>query len=304
MFLTRLFLQSLSNGRWRLDRTLRYRTGAGDVIEVPAGYITDLFSVPRLLWWLFPRDRRGREAAVVHDYLYTHLTTTYTRAQADAIFREALAANAVNPVSRWLMWAGVRIGGRGNWPPHRSPLMRLLNRSTVMLFCLLVVPALLFLTQGCSTLAKPQTAQQQLAYLDTQFAALVYTAADLRADGLIPPDKVPAIDSAIRKGDTALSAAWAALSHGTPDSAADYISAASRVITELTQALQEVQRDPQPIADPAEHTGDPGGPLSARRTASLRDHHRRPATGPGPHPRGSRSDQVHAHPGHASLGYG
>lgn len=113
-FLTHLVVQSIGD-EWLLVETLRLRVDLDEIIDVPAGYVTDFFSVPRILWWLFPRDGRGRAAAVVHDYIYTDLCRVYTRAEADAIFREALRVKGVSSWRRWAMWAGVRVGGRGNW---------------------------------------------------------------------------------------------------------------------------------------------------------------------------------------------
>lgn len=144
MFLTHLHLRSLASGRWRVIAPLIYRSHDGEEITVEVDYSTDLFSVPWWLWWLLPRDGRGRAAAVVHDYIYTDLTHRFTRAEADRIFRQALAdkdaeyqrlprrprdnpiidrlaalVRALAPIlhwlRRWTMWAGVRIGGRGNW---------------------------------------------------------------------------------------------------------------------------------------------------------------------------------------------
>lgn len=141
MFLTALQTETLPTGQWRLITPLRYREQSGDVIEVRVGYVTDLFSVPRPAWPLFPRDGRRRPAAVVHDYIYTDLTHRYTRRSADRIFRQAMAelderyftchrrpfrcihldaaaerlARLCASAARWTMWAAVRLGGRGNW---------------------------------------------------------------------------------------------------------------------------------------------------------------------------------------------
>jgi len=44
--------------------------GSGLTVTVPAGFITDGASVPRLLWWLMPAwGDKGTRAAMVHDYL-------------------------------------------------------------------------------------------------------------------------------------------------------------------------------------------------------------------------------------------
>jgi len=62
-------------------------------------------------------NQRSGRAAVVHDYLYVSggLGGRYRRAEADAIFREALADLGVPPWKRTLLWAAVRVGGGSGW---------------------------------------------------------------------------------------------------------------------------------------------------------------------------------------------
>ena len=90
----------------------------GGVVIVPAGYVTDLASVPKLpLAWLVAGGT-GSEAAVIHDYLYVvhaHNDEPITRATADAVFREAIAASGDTKAPGWLMWLAVRLGGGGAW---------------------------------------------------------------------------------------------------------------------------------------------------------------------------------------------
>lgn len=89
----------------------------GDVV-VPAGYVTDLASVPKLpLAWLLAGGT-GAEAAVIHDFLYTvhtHAGLPITRKTADAVFREAIGASEDTNAPAGLMWLAVRIGGGGSW---------------------------------------------------------------------------------------------------------------------------------------------------------------------------------------------
>jgi hypothetical protein len=103
----------------RLIARFSYRPAVvdGQVIRVPAGFVTDFASVPWGLWNLEPPLGDAAKAAVIHDYLYASrgLGGRYSRAQADAIFREALGALGVPLWKRTLLWAAVRLGGAGGW---------------------------------------------------------------------------------------------------------------------------------------------------------------------------------------------
>ena len=68
-------------------------------VTVPAGFITDGASVPRLLWWLFPPVGRYFLAAVVHDWL---LENGMPWREANRKFKQALQEQAV-PV--WVVFS-------------------------------------------------------------------------------------------------------------------------------------------------------------------------------------------------------
>lgn len=81
-------------------------------------FVTDLASVPRWLTWLFPRYGLYTKAAVLHDYLCqhlpregeqppAHLAGVHDRTDADEVFRNAMRAEGVPIMRRWLMWAAV-----------------------------------------------------------------------------------------------------------------------------------------------------------------------------------------------------
>lgn len=102
------------SGEWVLLKPLVYYSIIlGREIVVPAGFRTDLASVPRLpiIFWL--TGATADEAAVVHDYLYT--TREVSRSAADAVMREASAVMGTPGWRRGLMWAGVRVGGGSYW---------------------------------------------------------------------------------------------------------------------------------------------------------------------------------------------
>ena len=111
------------NGKWATTRDLTYEIGnkgSGLAITVPAGFETDLASVPRLLWPIFaPHDPRYAAAAVIHDYLYRW--KGFDRVVADAILYEGMRLLGVPLWKSLLMYVSVRI-----WNSTRSgPLARL-----------------------------------------------------------------------------------------------------------------------------------------------------------------------------------
>lgn len=105
---------NVDDGKWRLGKPLSYSSEvARRVITVPAGFETDLASVPRLpvVYWLC--GGRANKPAVVHDFLYTK--GALLRDVADAVFLEAMGVVGVPIVYRRLMWAGVRLGGASRY---------------------------------------------------------------------------------------------------------------------------------------------------------------------------------------------
>ena len=90
---------------WRRPRyrLLKPLTLAG--ITVPAGFVSDGATTPRLLWPLFPPVDRYTPAAFLHDYL---LEKGENRAAADHLFRAALAQLRIRHWRRVLMYLAVR----------------------------------------------------------------------------------------------------------------------------------------------------------------------------------------------------
>jgi hypothetical protein len=104
-------------GERTLALPLIYVTADGDPITVPAGARTDYASVPRLLHAILPPTGRYTYPAVVHDHLYR--AGNVSRAHADRIFLEAMREVRVSLLQRWVMWAGVRVGGWVPWRRYR-----------------------------------------------------------------------------------------------------------------------------------------------------------------------------------------
>lgn len=85
---------------------------------VPKGFRFDGASVPRPLRWLTPSKLKTIAAAAIHDELYR--SGRVPKREADRVFREALADLGVSWLERWLMWAGVAVGGWFSWYRHRQ----------------------------------------------------------------------------------------------------------------------------------------------------------------------------------------
>ncbi len=91
--------------------------GSGDRITVPAGFVIDGASVPRLLEWFFGRYGRHLLPAIIHDWLYHDQGRS--RRAADRIFLEYMLARAVPWWAARVMWLGVRAGGWWPWLKRR-----------------------------------------------------------------------------------------------------------------------------------------------------------------------------------------
>lgn len=106
---------------WWTLAVLRYLSDllGGRIILIPAEFVTDLASVPRLpIIWL-ATGGRGPRPSIPHDFAYqfgfwfledgTRLTVD--KPLVDAVFWESLLADPISGAGRvraWEMWAGVR----------------------------------------------------------------------------------------------------------------------------------------------------------------------------------------------------
>jgi len=112
-FTTELRVEHVAAGQWRLTEPLCYR-GRKDFFTVPAGFITNFASTPRLLWPLFPPDGgHYTRGSVLHDHAYTE--KKISRWDADGLFRRILREEGEPWWRRWMFWLGVRLGGWWAW---------------------------------------------------------------------------------------------------------------------------------------------------------------------------------------------
>lgn len=127
VFTSELTLRAYEPNEWVVVQDLRWVELLGPAqtpraIVVPRGFITDLASIPRPLRGVLNVNGRSRRAGVLHDYLYC--SQPCTRAEADAIFRRALAAEGINLVGRNTYYGGVRAAGWIYWHKRAAGLGR------------------------------------------------------------------------------------------------------------------------------------------------------------------------------------
>lgn len=108
-FLTPLLLEDVQDG-WVVHTPLVYEAHDGARYAVPPGFFTDLASVPRAFWWLFPRDGCYRKAAVLHDWLVT-APSILSWGQAADVFEAAMADIDVPWLRRKTIANAVRFWG-------------------------------------------------------------------------------------------------------------------------------------------------------------------------------------------------
>ena len=90
-----------------------------DFIIVPAGFVTDLASIPQAFWsmGLTPQGQYSR-AAIIHDYLYW--SQKCTRDQADRLLVVAMKESQVGTFDQKVIYEGVHLGGQSAWEQNAS----------------------------------------------------------------------------------------------------------------------------------------------------------------------------------------
>lgn len=113
-------IEAFTDGRnWMLQSYLIHRFGSTPhVLIVPAGFVTDLASVPDIAEPLLPRAGEYSNAAIIHDYLYW--TQSCTREQADNLMSIAMKEAGVAPWKDLLIHSAVRLGGQDAWNANRT----------------------------------------------------------------------------------------------------------------------------------------------------------------------------------------
>ena len=110
-FLTKLEIREADDEAkyWQLLSPLTWRTDDGREYSVPAGFVTNFASIPRVFWSVLPPWDRHMKAAVFHDYLYN--TKRVSREHADNIFYKQMKALGVSWWRRNVIYRAVRLFG-------------------------------------------------------------------------------------------------------------------------------------------------------------------------------------------------
>jgi hypothetical protein len=133
-----------------LERRIAYDDREYHEILVPAvieRFHTDLTSVPAAFTWLVPKTGAHLPAALLHDGLVfkpsegkTYVSTEgfdIKRAEADRVFRDAMADTGTGVVRRWLVWSAVTtwtmLEGTGTgWPNALARYYRVVAAATIL----------------------------------------------------------------------------------------------------------------------------------------------------------------------------
>lgn len=94
-------LKYICDTKWQLKEDLKYNEHT-----VPKGFITDMASVPRILWSIFPPFGKYLRASIFHDYLLLELEK---KKEAHIIFREIMIEDGVKEWKANLFYLAVLI---------------------------------------------------------------------------------------------------------------------------------------------------------------------------------------------------
>ncbi|EJI5073162.1 DUF1353 domain-containing protein [Salmonella enterica] len=119
-FTTPAILEMLGHYNWRVYEPFAFYLSddESDVIEVPAGFVTDLATIPRVFWSLMQPDGKYAKAAIIHDYLYDNALRT--KREADRIFLDGMTVLGVPKWKRTVMYWAVRLFGKGMYGKTRD----------------------------------------------------------------------------------------------------------------------------------------------------------------------------------------
>lgn len=116
---TRLQLFQGDGTNFMLVNPMEYEIkSTGQVITVPAGFVTDFATVPWYARWRISPLGKHSVAAIVHDYLYWEQRCT--RDEADRILREAMGEYGSSVADQEIVYYAVSYGAQSAWDENAA----------------------------------------------------------------------------------------------------------------------------------------------------------------------------------------
>jgi hypothetical protein len=98
--------------KWRVHEPMAYEI-EGVAYAVPAGFSTNMASIPRIFWNILPPTGKYAKAAILHDWLYT--VGKLPRKECDQILLDGMKSLTVESWKRHLMYYSVRLFGKSHY---------------------------------------------------------------------------------------------------------------------------------------------------------------------------------------------
>jgi len=97
---------------WLLKESFFYWEGE-ELEEIPAGFVFDFASIPRLFWNIVSPTELGDTAPLKHDWKYRNIGGN--RAEVDRTFLRDMASDNIKPWKRNAAYFFVRLFGWRSW---------------------------------------------------------------------------------------------------------------------------------------------------------------------------------------------
>lgn len=94
--------------KWEVEKNYQVSV-LNTTIKIKKGFVSDLASIPRIMWFILPPFGRYTEASVVHDYLY--FNAELPRKKCDEIFFILMLRNNVDYYTAKILFYTVRLFG-------------------------------------------------------------------------------------------------------------------------------------------------------------------------------------------------
>ena len=113
--------------KFKMRKPLRYTSSTGEIIDIPAGFVTDYYTLPeisdRVLPGISQELNKDPRPAVLHDYLYhTGMINgkRIKKMQADALLYDAMSSQKLEDKLKNIVRFGVQMGGSPAWYAYRA----------------------------------------------------------------------------------------------------------------------------------------------------------------------------------------